>query len=250
MRASAPPLVAKIRFLDSEKEFSILVTNEITRWRVETFWIKETDTLRWIEQFKPEDLFVDIGANIGLFSLYAASCRGARVLAFEPESLNYALLNTNIHLNNMGKRIRAYPLALSDETMLDHLHLSQFVEGGAIHNFKEPNENTVFSQGCLSMTLDALVEKYQIGIPQHIKIDVDGSEHKILQGAQNTLSRPELLSVLVELDSELGAHSQVIDFMQAKGFVHVSGSICNNRPCRGINNHIFYRAKNLFSLCF
>jgi len=241
MRASAPPQVAKIRFLDSEKEFSILVTNEITRWRVETFWQKETDTLRWIENFKPDDLFVDIGANIGVYSLYAACCMRVRVLAFEPESLNYALLNTNIYLNKMGERIRAFPLALSDETALDRLHLSQFVEGGAIHNYKESNENTVFSQGCFSMTLDEIVEKYQIGIPQHIKIDVDGIEHKILQGAQNTLSRPELRSVLVELNSNLAAHAEAIDLMLAKGFIHTQGPECEQGPCKGMGNHLFYR---------
>src|SRR5579872_530060 len=85
----------------------IATPNEMTLWRVETFWQKEPNTLKWIDTFRPDDLFLDIGANIGLYSLYAAFSRGVQVIAFEPESLNYSLLNTNLFLNQIDSKIKA-----------------------------------------------------------------------------------------------------------------------------------------------
>ena len=63
--------------------------------RAETFFTKEPDTIEWIESFDKNDVFLDIGANIGIYSLYAAK-NVSKVWAIEPESLNFAMLNLNI----------------------------------------------------------------------------------------------------------------------------------------------------------
>ena len=79
-------------------------------WRAETYETKEPDTIEWIDSFFREgDVIYDIGANIGQYSLYAAKkLKGnCRILAFEPEALNYSKLNKNIVLNNLTDSITA-----------------------------------------------------------------------------------------------------------------------------------------------
>lgn len=229
----------------------VVVPNEMTLWRVKTFWNKEPDTLRWIETFKPNDLFIDIGANIGLYSLYA-SLRGVQTIAFEPESLNYALLNKNIFHNRLDRKIKAYSLALSNEIAFDAIHLSLFTEGAACHNFKEQLDFKhdplipQFSQGCFSVTLDYLIEQKLIPVPQHIKIDVDGIEHKILEGAKQTLKNSAVQSVLVELNMELLPHRQIIEFMKTNNFLCSRSQMNQDQsdgPFKEVVNYIFFRAQ-------
>ena len=78
--------------------YSFVCPNRTVSWRVTTFLTKEPETIEWIDTFAPGDVLFDIGANIGCYSIYAAS-RSVRVMAFEPESQNYALINQNIFLN-------------------------------------------------------------------------------------------------------------------------------------------------------
>lgn len=237
------------------------VTNEMVAWRVESLRQKEPETIQWIDTFMPDDLFIDIGANIGLYSLYAAVSRGVHVLAFEPESQNYALLNKNIFINKMDQKIKAYPFAISDEMAWSELHVNEFQEGSSCHNFKEKRNfkheiaHFGFSQGCVSMTLDQLVQMGFIAVPQHIKIDVDGIEDKVLKGANQLMGNPELKSVLIEINTSLLAHRKIIDLMQAKGFVYsqaqVEAYICREGVFEGVGNYIFFREpKSEWEKCF
>ena len=77
-------------------------------WRAHTLASKEPETLEWIASFQPGDVLVDVGANVGTYSIWAAKTRSVRVFAFEPESQNYALLNRNIFLNNLSENVTAY----------------------------------------------------------------------------------------------------------------------------------------------
>ena len=75
-------------------------------WRAETLLDKEPATIRWIDTFSPGEVLWDIGANIGIYSLYAGVVKGVEVLAFEPASFNHALLCDNIRLNGLEDRVR------------------------------------------------------------------------------------------------------------------------------------------------
>jgi FkbM family methyltransferase len=187
---------------------------------------KEPGTISWIEEFAPGEVMIDIGANVGLYALCAARFRQTRVYGFEPESQNYALLNCNIYDNGLQSQVTAYCCALSDETRFDLLYLSQFMPGGSCHNFGEsigPDQRPMaaaFRQGCFSTTIDELVGQGVVPVPQHIKIDVDGIEHKVIRGASKTLQDPRLRSVLVEINTNLDAHWDVIDTMLDCGFAY------------------------------
>src|SRR3569833_367851 len=128
----------------------------MSRWRVETIHEKEPCTLEWIAGFAAGDTMVDVGANVGMYSIWAAATRGARVFAFEPEAQNYALLNRNILLNGMSETVTAFCLGLSDTAGLSRLHMADMRIGGACHALGEPLDfkleplKAAFVQGSVS----------------------------------------------------------------------------------------------------
>ena len=63
------------------------------KWRVDSLFEKEPSTIAWIARFRRDEILVDVGANVGMYTVWAAKTRGVRVYAFEPEAQNYALLN-------------------------------------------------------------------------------------------------------------------------------------------------------------
>ena len=75
--------------------------NKTTLWRAETLVTKEPGTIEWLEAITPGSVLLDVGANVGMYTVFAAVISGARVFAFEPESQNYALLCKNIVTNGI-----------------------------------------------------------------------------------------------------------------------------------------------------
>ena len=182
--------------------------NGLTRWRVETLWTKEPETIEWLDTFKVEDVFWDVGANIGLYSLYAAHARGAKVVAFEPASGNYALLNRQILLNRLDDRIKAYSIAVGAEDTVGALQMRMPEIGGSMSSFEIPVDSNgetfepTFAQGAVSLRVDTMVERFGMAPPTHIKIDVDGLEDLVIAGAAKTLARPGLKSLAIELPTD------------------------------------------------
>lgn len=177
-------------------------------WRAKQYESKEPDTLDWIDAFfQPGDIVYDIGANIGQYALYAAKKLGgkARILAFEPEALNFAKLNRNILLNKLGNTITAYPLAISDKTGIDHFYCKVFQTGAALHALGHPMTQGEKSfepqnrQGVMAVSLDDLTGRFDLPFPAHIKVDVDGNEDRIVAGAHHTLRDHRLKTLLIEV---------------------------------------------------
>jgi FkbM family methyltransferase len=183
----------------------------VIKKRADTFFNKEPKTLEWINKFKPNSVMVDIGANIGVYSLYAASL-GHKVYAFEPQALNYAELCINIFLNSFQDNITAYNIGLSDSNRFGTLQLFNFVPGqssNTVASFAdvaisgarvyEPNQKGV-TQGCVVFHLDYLYSLGVLGTPKYVKIDVDGLEPLIIKGGLSALSSVD--SILVEVANE------------------------------------------------
>lgn len=197
------------------------VPGSLIYWRAKTLYTKEPDTIAWIDQQIPDSIFYDIGANIGIYSIYAAA-KGLRTYSFEPESQNYSELNKNIFLNSFSKNISAYNVALANKNELGLLHMSFFEKGGSMNNFGEQIDfnkvkfDAVFSQPVMAFRLDDFIEKYNLPLPNYIKIDVDGLEEEVLQGALKTIQNSSVRSILIELNDALEVDQrikkQLIDF--------------------------------------
>jgi FkbM family methyltransferase len=169
-----------------------------------SFFHHEPETARWIDSyFDQGECMWDVGANIGHFSLYAARSRRARIVAFEPSAQTFGVLYQNVALNGLGALISAYCIALSDRTELSSFFLQNATAGEAMHALGTPETlkgsfTPQFVQTTISTTVDDFIRLFQAPAPDHIKIDVDGSEDRIIAGAERALKR--IKTVLVELD--------------------------------------------------
>ncbi|MBI1240011.1 MAG: FkbM family methyltransferase [Alphaproteobacteria bacterium] len=177
-----------------------------------SFFHLEPETARWIDALVgPDDVMWDVGANIGTFALYAAHVRRAHVVAFEPSAQTFGVLYSNIALNRLGERVQAFCLALANETTRGEFFLHATEAGEALNAYGAPvNLRGVFApafrQATLSFRIDDFITMFGAPAPQHIKIDVDGNELEVLQGARKSLET--VRSVLVELDAAFSDKSK------------------------------------------
>jgi len=145
----------------------------------------------------------DVGANIGVFSLYAAISKKNKVLSLEPSAESYATLNANIRLNGLDKYIQALCFAGDKETNLLDLYMKD-TSAGASHNSigSSTNQFGEFEvngyQSVIAIKLDDLSEINGVPSPHHIKLDVDGKELEILKGGTQVLSTVESIHVEIE----------------------------------------------------
>jgi FkbM family methyltransferase len=190
--------------------FTLPCDNPITHYRWRSYESKEPDTLDWIDRaFRGVEVFFDIGANIGLYSLYAAVRHpGLRVVAFEPEYANLHLLRDNIVGNGLGGRIEPYALALGERSGLSLLHLHDLTPGAALHSEAaetrirtDSGHPVLWAEGICVMRLDDFCAERGV-TPHAIKIDVDGGERRVLEGARATLAAADLKTVLIELSDD------------------------------------------------
>ncbi len=181
---------------------------------------KEPETVAWIERnVRPGDVVFDIGANVGAYALVAArfTAGRARVFAFEPGCANFAQLCRNIVLNDCGASVVPLALALSDHTGFDVFHYRSLDSGAALHTLGADAARAVFDQPLPCYRLDDLVERFGLPQPNHIKLDVDGIEHAVLQGAERTLKDPALRTVLVETDDGRSGSERITATLAAAG---------------------------------
>jgi FkbM family methyltransferase len=215
-------------------------TQEIVRSRL-TPYAKEPWTVDWIDRnIAAGDVLYDIGANVGVYSLIAAKAsRGAAsVVAFEPAFANYAALCENIVLNAAGDSVTPLPVLLGESTRLGSLGYSGTNAGTALHVLDGDGMHT---QASLVYALDELVETFGLPAPTLLKLDVDGAEGAVLAGAHKSLRRPELRSLVVEVDS--GSTDEVLRQLGDAG-LQLTQRIDerDGRPLPGIWYGVFDRA--------
>ena len=191
-------------------------------WRADTLLTKEPETIEWIDSFAPGELLWDVGANVGLYSLYAAA-RGTRVVAFEPSAWNYFVLNRNIEINRMADRVSAMPVAVSDVSGVGFLVTPTTDPGSALSEFRASESPSPWSghlaHGAIGFSLDDYLERFGTNVPNHLKVDVDGLESAIISGASRLLCEPRLRSVSIEIDAaQEDAVSVISDALTSVGF--------------------------------
>lgn len=234
--------------LGGRRVFTMRNYSWTTANRIRRFATKEPDTLRWIDSFAPDDAFMDIGANVGSFTLYAAA-RGIRTIAMEPDALNFALLNMNIQDNGFNRLAVAYPFSMHASPVIAELNMSYFAWGGAHKTFARAVDwqgadmRVAFVQGSAGMSVDEFLRQTGTNVA-HIKIDVDGNESFVLQGARETLAHPALKSVLVELAPQHPEYALCIGALEGAGLVlqEKANAAREDREDRFVTeNHIFVR---------
>jgi FkbM family methyltransferase len=187
---------------------------------------REPDTIAWLdEQVQPGDHLWDIGANIGIYSIYAALRDGVTVTAFEPVSGNFAVLVDAITLNGLGARIVPLAMGVSDKTGLLTIYLIDTVPGTGLHALDKPaNVQGAFEpKAAVTVAVirgDDAIQKFGVTQPAHIKIDVDGHEIRVLEGLLPVL--PGVKTLWIEMMDEAeasGDNAKIEAMLTGAGFV-------------------------------
>ncbi|TAK90678.1 MAG: FkbM family methyltransferase [Burkholderiaceae bacterium] len=203
---------------------SFVVPNGLNHFRIDTFSSKEPEMLEWLDEIARDSVVWDVGANVGLYTCYAAKARHCQVFAFEPSVFNLELLARNIFLNGLADRATIVPLPLSDKLANSALNMTTTEWGGALSTFGETYTHDgqtlrkVFEFQTIGVSMDDAVERLRIPPPDYIKMDVDGIEHLILKGGANVLRNVK--GVIIEINEAF--EKQCIDsaeYLSAAGLV-------------------------------
>lgn len=168
---------------------------------------------------RPEDLFVDIGGNVGVYTVLASAVVGAESLVCEPVPASAALLATNLRLNAIEARVRLEQVAVGAEagslTMTGGLDTTNHVLTAAEQTALEPG-------ACLEVPVCRLDDLLAGRMPRLIKVDVEGFEPQVLAGAPEALAAPDLWAVLLEVNEAVtlfgGSAEGILNTMRDAGF--------------------------------
>ncbi len=175
--------------------------------RAQTFYSKEPEMIDWLNNLalvnKGDDFVLyDIGANIGIYSLYAALIHNSAIIyAFEPESTNFASLCTNI-VSNKITNIIPFQLAFTETDKFDLLNVGIVSSGAGAASIEGeyygmPNK---LLQGVYCTSLNNIYENDFFRKPNFTKIDVDGHESTILNNASKILTDKNLKGLMIEFE--------------------------------------------------
>jgi len=177
-----------------------------------------------LSRLQPGDLFIDVGANLGHFSMLAAGISKARVLAIEPIPSTFEKLERNIALNKLGHLVSCINKGLgekqgtlrflTDRTVMNRVALDR-------------ENNTLDVEVC---TLDELLEGKEAVF---LKIDVEGFELPVLKGATKTLSKASLKYLMLEFNNSGTKYGysdgEVYEFVTNYGFRPIHYDVKENR---------------------
>ncbi len=157
--------------------------------------LHEFEDMAYVLHFlRPEDLFVDIGANVGAYTVLAAKAVGARVVAVEPIAQTAAHLQANLALNGIQDRVDLCQVALG--RMSGTLRMTQ--DADTVNHIVGEDES--WGGQATEIPVRTLDELLNGRVPRLVKIDVEGFETEVLAGAQGLLRNEGLQAILVELN--------------------------------------------------
>jgi FkbM family methyltransferase len=220
------PGVTTLRDADYEYKFVYHTVEE--KRRAERLFTKEPGTIKWLTTtLRAGDVFFDIGANIGSYTIFAGHRIGSTgvVYGFEPHLPNAISLLKNIEANSFRDRVRMIAIPLSDKDAFEEFQYFSLNPSRAHSQLGRSDlRGEQFDPAATELKhgwrLDSFINSGTLPIPNVIKIDVDGLEPEILSGMSELLrspQRPRSIQIEVGEDAyqDIGAH------MERAGYVMV-----------------------------
>jgi FkbM family methyltransferase len=189
--------------------FKMRTETEMEKYRAASFWDKEPETITWIKSFDPHDVFFDVGANLGIYSLFAASLYPEMpIFAFEPMPENALAFMGNVKLNGFQN------ITLDARAVGSHVHTAKLgiIDPTAGKSGAQVGGDGIFHVEVKVISIDAAVIKY--GIPTHVKIDIDGQELEVVEGMRLTMRF--IRSCLIEVSA--ATKGPVMEIFTGQGF--------------------------------
>ncbi|OAB57235.1 hypothetical protein AY599_03255 [Leptolyngbya valderiana BDU 20041] len=218
--ANGVALSQPIRIETPRGEVKMVPLGRGTAKRAMRFCTQEPESLSWIDRMAPDSVLWDVGANIGVLTLYAAMRPDMRVVAFEPAAVNYFILCANVELNGLDDRVVCLPFGVGDAPAVASMELSQFAFAHAFSFTGKKRKPYQARQSGVIMPLDGLAELYGLPAPDYLKIDVHGLTTAILEGGRQVLSDPGLKQLQIELRVDEGGSQRdkaALDLITACG---------------------------------
>jgi FkbM family methyltransferase len=234
------------------KQTEIIIDNNKIKFWTPTYYLDDyVKNLAGEGQFLNEillrldkrNIFWDVGANVGFYSIVAAKImnKNSKIFAFEPEPKTFNLLRKNIELNKMNN-ITALSIALGDTNGNKIIFPSDTPNFGA-HSFVQRTDYRVKKKGInINInTSDKLIDEMKIDIPDIMKIDVEGAEILVLRGMKHLLMNQKLRMIFCETHVNLlplfgSSEAEVLEIFKKENF-HMDYSV--NRDNQ--NQYIFTR---------
>lgn len=232
----------------------LVVANEDVGWRLISDKSYENDELECLlPLIKKDDVCVDIGGNIGIYSVFMAKKAYEGIVhVFEPSAFNIKIININIAINNVSSNVLLHDYVVSDRVGDIKFSVSEDSAYSSIIATNRKKEARSIETA--SVTLDEMF--YSKGLRVDIcKIDVEGAELLALKGAQKLLSDPKLRprALLVELNQENQSvydyrPEDVIMFMEKQGYnVHsiVKEKLVKGWPHKGCSEDALFMIRDI-----
>jgi FkbM family methyltransferase len=180
--------------------FMVNLQDELSVWRYKSFYTKEPETLKWLEyvaSYKTSPNLIDVGSNIGLYSLYLLSLNNnAKIVSIEPFEKNSTLQKLNLSLNSFLSRVELITNPVSNQEGLGHAAVNDLRPGGSGYKLIEISKESNGSKLVVIKTLDLILKNKDETFG--LKIDVDGKDFEVLQGASISLKNGLLDTILIE----------------------------------------------------
>ena len=231
----------KIKKIDTK--FKIYSENSLEDYRASSFFEKEPETVAWIDDFIEGSIYYDVGANVGIYSLYASIHKKCKTYAFEPYYKNYIRLMENIKLNNQIERCFPFLTGLHNSNKIEQLFISDERSSSSGHQIgNNVDENGLEFKALekyplITFSMDDFIKIFKLKSPNYIKIDVDGCENEIINGMSEVLKNSDLNSICIELNMNNFSKVDFINHFKGLGFS------TQNRYNALINNSKFRRQK-------
>jgi FkbM family methyltransferase len=188
-------------------------------WRATESPSLDLDTNRWITTFSKNDVFYDVGANIGLYSIMAAKFLRTSVYAVEIDLMNTRMLYENIYMNNCQEKVTVLPFGLDSSSHEEKLFLKSMSFGDALHNLRQPNDMVINPSGIQVnvpvFRLDDVIKILNLPSPTKLKIDVDGVDFEVLKGSTDSLKT--VTSLVVEYMPSSESRNNIHKFLLDHG---------------------------------
>jgi FkbM family methyltransferase len=195
----------------------------------------EIENLDFIDGLEEGTIMYDLGACEGRFSIYAA-LKGIKVFSFEPNKDNFEILQKNIQLNNLEKKVTLFNVGVGETNKQAILQIGQPWPGGhqKVVQHDEVREDLKFSfvgnEVIEIVSLDSLIKSGKLPFPQALKIDIDGSEVPFLKGANETLKNTMLKQIIFELDKGDKNYQWIIQNLENASFKITQSFQVPNEP--------------------
>ena len=235
--------------------FKIYINNSHELNRALTFNTKEEDTLAWLKNNPGLDL-VDIGANVGIYSLYFAKIsENSQIYSFEPDASSFTSLVKNISANSTSN-IKAFCIAIGSKKGFYEMNFYDFAAGagaGSIDSeyiFTNAKDKKKYVQQTFCETLDNCSKELIFTENCLVKIDVDGPEYEIIKSGKNFLSSNKVKSVMIEINSknEIDKH-KIFSLMQSYGYKKIyQGNWIDKYKEYEISNFFFFKSPGFDSM--